>query len=461
MYKKYLLLSLCLLLLGQPLFAQEAYSAQDRETIQKLHREALQSYRAYHWLGYLCRNIGGRLSGSPQNAQAVRYTQQILDSLGLDRVFLQEVSVPHWVRGKQEKAHFTIGKKKYPVAVCALGSSVATSPKGLQAPIVEVANFEEMASLGEAGLKGKIVFLNIKMDNEHLQTSTAYGETARFRAGGASEAAKYGAVGFVIRSLTTDINPYPHTGNMRYQEGLPQIPAIAISTTHAEALSQALKKQENVLFYFETHCRTLPDAISHNVIGELKGSERPDEYILVGGHLDAWDLGEGAHDDGTGCVQSIEVLRLYKALGIRPRRTIRVVLFANEENGLRGAQKYAALAKENQEKHIAALESDAGGFAPRGFSMDVPEEKAARYMAWEPLLREFGIDYIRKGGSGADIGPLKPQGVSLFGLRPESQRYFDYHHAVTDTFDKVNRREMQLGAAAMASLIYLLDKYAE
>src|SRR5690606_8406076 len=245
-------------------------------------------------------------------------------------------------------------------------------------------------------------------------------------------------------------------------ENLPEaqrIPSAAISTRHADLLSGMLKLDKNITFYFKQNCKQMPDVLSYNVIGEITGSQFPDEYILVGGHLDSWDLGDGAHDDGAGCVQSMEVLRLLKITGIKPKRSIRVVLFMNEENGLRGGKKYAEEARQKNEKHIFALESDAGGFTPRGFSFDCGDAAFAKILDWTPLFKPYLIHYFEKGGSGADIGPLKDSGIVLAGLRPDSQRYFDHHHASTDTFDAVNKRELELGAATMTALVYLFDKY--
>jgi hypothetical protein len=238
-----------------------------------------------------------------------------------------------------------------------------------------------------------------------------------------------------------------------------RIPAAAISTKDAEYLSSMLKLNKDLDFYYKMNCRNFEDVESFNVIGELKGSERPEEIIVVGGHLDSWDVGDGAHDDGAGVVQSMEVLRLFKESGIRPKRTIRVVLFMNEENGLRGGNKYAEVAKKNKENHIFALESDAGGFTPRGFSFDARDSQFEKIESWKPLFEPYLIHYFARGGSGADIGPLKNGSTVLAGLRPDSQRYFDHHHAATDTFDAVNKRELELGAATMASLVYLVDKY--
>ena len=297
------------------------------------------------------------------------------------------------------------------------------------------------------------------MDPTKLNTFEAYGRAVEQRANGATEASNLGAVGAIVRSVSTSQDDFPHTGSMRYGTGVPLIPTAGISTNGANLLSQQLKENPNLTFYFRQNCETLPDADSHNVVGELKGSENPDEIIVVGGHLDSWDLAEGAHDDGAGCVQSIEVLRILKALGYKPKRTIRAVMFMNEENGLRGGVKYADLAKQNKENHIAAVESDNGGFTPRGFGIVGKPAQRAKALQWKDVLAPYGLAEIGPGGGGADIGPLAQTGTVLFGFKPDSQRYFDVHHASNDNFENVNKRELDLGAASMAALIYLLDQY--
>ena len=431
----------------------------DSVTIRKIYNEALSNGKSYEWLRHLTKQIGPRLSGSTGAQKAVDWTKQVMDQQGFDRVFLQDVMVPHWVRGAKEEAFIHIGKQKTVVPIAALGGSVATPAKGIEAQVIEVKSFPELRALGVDKVKGKIVFYNRPMDPTKINTFEAYGGAVDQRANGATEAAELGAVGAIVRSMTNVHDDNPHVGGMRYGTGVALIPTAAISTNGADLLSKSLQENPALTFYFKQNCETLPDAKSYNVVGEIKGSEKPDEIIVVGGHLDSWDLAEGAHDDGAGCVQSIEVLRIMKALGIKPKHTIRAVMFMNEENGLRGGVQYADLAKKNNEKHIAAVESDNGGFTPRGFGIVGKPEQREKIMAWKPLLAPYGLTEIGPGGGGADIGPLAQTGTVLLGFKPDSQRYFDYHHTTIDRFEAVSQRELELGAASMAAVVYLLDAY--
>lgn len=448
-----------ILLLTSLLVSFYARSQQnDSLIIRQLFTEVLTNGKCYQTLDYLSNKIGGRLSGSPQAQQAVEYMHRTMTSFGFDSVWLQEVMVPHWVRGEKEQAAIVTTKDRLPVNICALGNSTGTPKNGIEAVVIEVKGIQELALLGREKLEGKIVFFNRPMDPTHIHTGAAYGGAVDQRSRGASEAAKYGAVGVVVRSMTLAEDDHPHTGAMNYIDSFPKIPACAISTKGANELSRLLKLRMagSIKFYFRQSCEMLPDVKSYNVVGQIRGSEKPDEIILVGGHLDAWDNGDGAHDDGAGCVQSIEVLRLFKQLNLRPKRTVRCVLFMNEENGLKGGLKYAELARQNNEKHLAAIESDAGGFTPRGFNTNASGDTLRVMQSWISLLKQYGIDKITTPGGGADIGPLAKQGVITIGFVPDSQRYFDYHHTAIDTFDKVNKRELELGAASMAALIWLL-----
>ena len=442
--------------------AQLWSQVEDEKQIRAIYDAALTEGKAYDWLNHLSNQIGGRLSGSVQAQQAVDYTKAQLDSLGLDRVWLQPVMVPKWVRGTPEFAYIeTEPGITSNVPICALGGSVATPPNGLKAKVIEVKGISELAELGREKIEGKIVFFNRPMDPKLISTFQSYSGCVDQRYSGAQEASKFGAAGIIVRSMNLRLDDYPHTGSMSYGdvEVSNRIPAAAISTNGAELLSTTLKLNPDINFYFKQNCKQLDDVQSYNVIGEIRGSTYPEEIITVGGHLDSWDLGDGSHDDGAGCVQSMDVLRLLKVTGYTPQRTIRVVLFMNEENGLRGGNAYAEEAKRRREKHVFALESDAGGFTPRGFSFDCSEANFERVQSWKPLFEPYFIHLFVKGGSGADIGPLKSEDIVLAGLRPDSQRYFDHHHAENDTFEHVNKRELELGAASMTSLVYLFDKY--
>ena len=438
------------------------FSQTDEKVISEIYTNSLTNGQSYSWLDYLSNNIGSRLSGSLGAEKAVEWTKEELETMGLDKVWLQPVMVPKWVRGVPEFAYIeTSPGKTIKVNICALGGSISTPPTGLKSKIIEVSGVDELEKLGTKNIEGKIVFFNRPMDASLINTFESYGGCVNQRYSGAMEASKFGAIGVIVRSMNLRIDDFPHTGSMTYGDIPPQerIPSAAISTKHADLLSGMVKLDNNVQFYFKQNSKQLEDVLSHNVIGEITGSEFPDEYIVVGGHLDSWDLGDGAHDDGAGCTQSMEVLRLLKLSGIKPKRSIRVVLFMNEENGLRGGNKYAEIAAQKNENHIFALESDAGGFTPRGFYFDCDQSNFEQILSWKSLFKPYLIHFFELGGSGADIGPLKNETNVLSGLKPDSQRYFDYHHAPNDTFDAVNKRELELGAATMTSLVYLIDKY--
>jgi len=444
------------------LFAVPIFSQSDEEMIKEFYNQSLTNGKSYDWLNYLSNQIGSRLSGSLGAEKAVEWGKEELEKLGLDKVWLQPVMVPKWVRGAKEYGFIESEPgKTTTVNICALGGSVATPSLGIKANIIEVHDFEELKTLGNENIEGKIVFYNRPMQPDLITTFSAYGKAGNQRTQGAYEASKYGAVGVIVRSLNLRLDDLPHTGTMSYND-LPedkQIPAAAISTNDAELLSAMLHLDKNIKFYFKQSCKQFKDVQSYNVIGEITGSEFPNEYMVVGGHLDSWDLGDGSHDDGAGIVQSMEVLRLIKESGIKPKHSIRVVLFMNEENGLRGGKKYAEVAAEKGEKHVFALESDSGGFTPRGFSFDCNDANFEQALSWQSLFKPYLTNNFEKGGSGADIGPLKNDNMVLAGLRPDSQRYFDYHHASNDRFDAINKRELELGAATMTSLMYLFDKY--
>ena len=426
----------------------------DSLQIRKIFDMALTEGHAYENLRSLCKDVGARLSGSPEAEKAVQWAKALLESYKFDSVWLMPVKVPHWERGDVELAGF----EGEPMSIKTLGGSVSSKGR-IEAEVVEVHNFEELAALGKAAIEGKIVFFNRPMDKKLISTGEAYGGCVNQRWGGASNAAQYGAVGVFVRSMSHHNDKHAHTGSMGYEDGVKKIPSVALSIQDAEALSAALKEKPNLKAYLEVNPKSFPDKDSYNVIAEIKGKVEPDKIITFGGHLDSWDVGEGAHDDGAGVVHSIEALRILKEMNYQARYTLRCVLFMNEENGNKGGKTYAAVAKEKGETHVAALESDAGGFVPRGFTMDGSASQIARMQTWEPLLEPYRLHIFEKGWGGVDIGPLKDQGVPLIGLRTDDQRYFDHHHSDTDVFENVHKRELELGAASLSAMVYLVDKY--
>jgi carboxypeptidase Q len=437
-------------------FAQEA----EKKIVDSIFREALTDRTTYENLRQLCKTTKGRVTGSTKANEAVDFTFRLMAGMGLDSVYEQPVIVPRWDRGNKESAFIRsqkLGRRNLPVA--ALGMSVGTGSGGLKAGVVEVMNFHELDEIGKLGINGKIVFFNRPMDPALINTFAAYGGAADQRTSGASKAAEYGASGVIVRSLTTSLDDFPHTGVLRYTEGVPEIPAVAVSTKGADLLSQWLCEDPELSLFFKTECQNHDEVFSANVIGEIRGSLYPDQIITLGGHLDAWDLGEGAHDDGVGCIQSIEVLRLFQKLGIRPKRTIRAVMFMDEEIAQRGGKEYARRAEVNQEQHYFAIESDRGGLLPVGIGVSTTPERLAKIAVLKDFFEPYGISRISEGGGGVDVGPLRKFGTPLASVIPDSQRYFDYHHSANDTFEQVNIRELQLGSAAMAALVYLVDLY--
>jgi carboxypeptidase Q len=431
---------------------------EDSVFIRRIADEILVNGKAYDDLRILTKQIGGRLAGSPQMVKAEQWGLKVFQSLSPDKAWLQECMVPHWVRGGKDEATASYGKQKRTLDVLALGNSQGSGKTGVTANVVEVKNFQELEAKKDQ-VKGKIVFYNYPFNQTFIKTFQAYGDAVGYRGAGPSQAAKYGAVGAIVRSMSESTDNNPHTGSLRYDSTYKLIPAVAVGLKDADWLNDQLKNG-TVSVTLKTFGHFLPDTIGHNVIAEIKGAQFPNEYITIGGHLDSWDPAEGAHDDGTGVVQTIEVLRVFKTLGYQPRRSIRFVLFANEENGTRGGQKYAQEATANGEKHIFALESDEGGFTPRGFNITGSEAQYQQLVNWQSLLCPYGACETERGGGGSDIGYLnRNQKTAVAGYMPDSQRYFDLHHARNDVFEAVNRRELELGAVNIAALIYLIDKY--
>jgi carboxypeptidase Q len=437
---------------------------QDSIMLKRIFDEELSHGKCNDNLRELCKGYGKRLTGSPIAAGAVEWSYNKMKSYGFDTAYKQEVMVPHWVRGRKETASYITSRSPYPkpgvpptpVSICALGGSIGGNISG---QVIEVKSFEELRALGKEKVKGKIVFFNRPMDDTKINTFSAYGGAVNQRGRGAVEAGYLGAIGVIVRTMSVGINPYPHTGAMHYADTVVKIPACAISTLDAEKLSADLKQYPFILLSYEMFCKTLPDTLSHNVICEIRGSEHPEEIIVMGGHLDAWDMAEGAHDDGSGVTQCLEALRLMKQLGIKPKHTIRCVFFMNEENGLRGGTKYAEIAKLKKERTILALESDEGGFTPRGFAFDATGDTLNRLCNFKKLFAPYYMDDLHHGGGGSDIGPLQDLGCVLMSLNPDTQRYFDFHHAATDVFEGVNKREQEMGAAGITGIIYLIDEY--
>lgn len=452
-------ITLFFLLLFFTLFSQDP----DSLALRKLYDFYLTKSDCYSNLEYLATKIGGRLSGSPEAEKAVQWAKKAMYAAGADTVILQPCMVPHWVRGEKEKCILSSAKLKLnaPLSCIAFGSSVGTGNKGITAKVIEVSDFGDLETMGEKVLKGKIVFYNVFFDQTKIRPGHAYSETVIFRRNGASYAAKYGALGCIVRSMTSGSDDEPHTGNMYYDTLISKtkIPSMAISYKAADLLHESLLKDKNLELYLESHCQTLPDVLSYNVIGQINGTEKPDEFIIAGGHLDSWDNGQGAHDDGAGIVQSIEVLSVFRQLGIKPRHSIRAVAFMNEENGLAGGRAYAESAKKKNEKHLAALETDAGGYTPRGFGVDTTGGLFERVVKWQKLFHPYFVDRIGQGGGGADLIALEKLGVPCISFEPDTQRYFDIHHTAADTFDKINKRELELSAAAIGAVMYLIDKY--
>lgn len=445
----------CFLVLSFPALARQ----DDSLLIRAIADEILVNGKAYENLRTLTKQVGARLSGSAGMYKAEAWGQKRLEQAGAEKVWLQECMVPHWVRGGKDEAYITTQPKNTAIDVLALGNSVGTGPKGVKAPVILINSFDELEKRRDE-VKGKIVFYNYKFDNRFVKTFNAYGDAGKYRGQGPSRAAKYGAVAVLVRSMSNAADNNPHTGNTAYNDSFPKIPAAAVGLKDADKLAALLSDNKSATVYLKTLAKMLPDTVGHNVIGEWKGTEFPEQIITIGGHLDSWDPAEGAHDDGAGCVQSIEVLRALKAIGYKPKRTIRIVLFANEENGLRGGTKYAQEAKAKGEQHYFALESDEGGFTPRGFGITASEAQLAKIRKWAPLFEPYGVFELEAGFGGADIGPLNRLfNTPLAGLEPDSQRYFDIHHARSDVFEAVNKRELELGAVNMAALIYLVDKY--
>jgi carboxypeptidase Q len=443
------------------LFSLLSFSAtaqNDSTFIRIIYDTVLSDGEAYEDLRSLCKDIGARITGSAEAEMAVYWGEAKMKEYGFDKVYLQEIEVPHWERGTTEAGWIkSQDGKLMKVHLLALGGSIGTDGL-MEAEVIEFKSLDELKKADAATIKGKIVFINQPMDEKQISTFKAYGGCYAIRGFGAVEASHLGASAVLIRSLGLPLDDHPHTGSMHYVDSVEKIPAAALSTNDAELLSTVLENG-TATFVLEMDCRSYPNVKSYNVIGELTGTEKPDEIITFGGHLDSWDTGEGAHDDGAGIVHCLEAMRILKTLNYKPKHTLRLVFFMNEENGNRGGQDYAKIVSDKGEKQIAALESDRGGFSPRGFHCDGSDEYVELLQSFEPQLTHYELHDFKRGYGGVDISPLHlyyPD-IPLFGLVPDSQRYFDFHHAPSDVFENVNKRELELGAAAVASMLYLLD----
>jgi carboxypeptidase Q len=433
--------------------------AQDSLMFRKISDEIMMHATCYSNLMVLCKTVGHRISGSPSAAKAVVWGEKAMKEAGADKVWLQACDVPYWYRGK-ESLDLKFGGKYVHVDALSLGNSEGTCGKTIEAPVVMVQNFDEFKALPESAVKGKIVFFNYRFRQDFIFTFEGYGDAVKYRGGSPSAAAQKGAIAVIIRSMSTGEDDFPHTGGTHYKDSVKKIPAMALGNRTADKLEIECRKGQ-VSAKLRSECHMMPKPVrSYSVIGEIKGTEVPERIITIGGHLDSWDVGEGAHDDGAGCVQAIEVIRTLKALGYRPRYTIRAVLFMNEENGQKGGQAYADSAASRHENHIIAIETDAGGFTPRGIGTVMSKEQKEHILKYKDLFLPYGVyDFSREEG-GSDISPIHDKmGVPLAGLMPDAQRYFDIHHTNNDVFENVNHRELKLGAAVLTQFIWLLNEH--
>jgi len=439
------------------------FAQQDSLMLDKIYNESLFRGQAYTNLHYLTKNIGHRIAGSSSAEKAVQWSKSIMEKLPFDRVYLQKVNVPYWQRGNAEEAKI-IGTNQ-PLSILALGGSVATPSSGLTAEIIEIENLSDLQQYGEK-VAGKIVFVNKKWDESLVETGMAYGLNSSQRSMGPAQAAKFGAVAYFFRSLSSSADDdYPHTGGTRYTKGIDSIPAAAISAVSATLLSNELKKNPKLKVFFKQNSSWKGSVETHNIIAEWKGSERPEDIITIGGHIDSWDVGEGAHDNGTGTMGTLDAIRTLMVLGYKPKHTVRLVFYMNEENGVHGATKYGEEAAKKNENIVAAIESDAGGFAPRGFDIKASKQKVEWIQAnWKPLFEnKYWVSRFLQGSPGVDSGVWGNQfpNTIMFNFRPDPHRYFDLHHTAKDVFEAVDRRELQSGVAAIASLLYLVDQHID
>jgi len=442
---------LVLLLLASPLRAQVGSIAERYGPVaDRIINAALSDSAAYDRLATLTDRFGPRLSGSESLERAIDWVLAQMQQDGLDNVRGEPVMVPHWVRGEESAELVEPRRRRLPML--GLGGSIATPGGGITAPVLVVRSFDDLAARA-ADARGKIVLFNVPFTN--------YGETVRYRSAGAIAAARTGAVASLIRSVTPYSQQTPHTGAMGYSDSVPRIPHAAITVEDAQMLQRMQDRGERPVVRLKMGARTLPDAPSRNPMAEIRGGERPDEVVVLGGHLDSWDVGQGAMDDGGGSVVSWQALRVLKRLGLKPRRTVRVVLWVNEENGLRGGSGYRDAHQAELGRHVLAMESDGGVFQPTGFGFSGSDAAFATVREVGSLLARIGAGSVTRDGGGADISPLAEAGVPVMGLSVEDSRYFYYHHSDADTMDKLNPREMALCVAAMAVMAYVVADLPE
>ncbi len=430
----------------------------DSVFIKTIFDNALTSRVAYHNLEILTNIAPGRLVGSEESIVALKFLEKYFKDLGADTVYLQEFKTHSWACDSSSVSILKKKSREIHLTCDALGTSLSTPPSGIEAEVIEVQGLADLEKLGTEKIAGKIVFFNRPMKDTFINTFAAYGDAVDQRAHGPAEAAKYGAAGAIVRSVTTSLDDYPHTGSSRFPEDV-RIPALAISTIAANLLSQELKDNPKTKIRIFVKSHDLPEVTTYNLVAEIRGKVKPDEAIIVGGHIDSWFNSPGAHDDGAGCVMSCDVLRIFKELNIQNIRTIRAVMFMDEEMFQAGGKAYADFVGQSGKRPYLALEVDEGAFTPEGFSVDAPDSVVNKLHAFKSLLEPYGIKYIRKGGGGVDIYPLKNLGVPLVAYVTDPQRYFDMHHSGNDTFDKINYRELNLGTGCVTTLIYLIDKY--
>jgi hypothetical protein len=429
----------------------------DSVFIKQIFDNALTNRVAYQNLEVLTKIAPGRLVGSEESIVALKFFEKYFKELGVDTVYLQEFKTHSWACDSSSVSILKTKSPEVPLRCDALGTSVSTPESGIIAEVIEVQGLEDLETLGTEKIAGKIVFFNRPMKDTFINTFAAYGDAVDQRAHGPAEAAKYGATGAIVRSVTTSLDDFPHTGSSRFPDS--RIPALAISTLAANQLSQELKENPKTKVRIFVQARDLPEITTYNLVAEIRGKVKPEEAIVVGGHIDSWFNSPGAHDDGAGCVMSCDVLRIFKELNIQNNRTIRAVLFMDEEMFQSGGKAYADFVGQSGKRPYLALEVDEGAFTPEGFSVDAPDSIVNKLHSFKPLLDPYGIKYIRKGGGGVDIYPLKKSGVPLVAYVTDPQRYFDMHHSGNDTFDKINYRELNMGTGCVTTLIYLIDKY--